>query len=124
MAPVHAVARLLARNGLTLQDFDYYEIHEAFAGQVLCNLAAWESADYCKDKLGLNAPLGSIDRTRLNVNGGSVGLGHPFAATGARILAGASKQLTLHRQQSGRAGRTLISMCAAGGLGVTAILEG
>ena len=124
MAPVHAVPRMLARNGLTLQDFDYYEIHEAFAGQVLCNLAAWESADYCKDKLGLDAPLGSIDRNRLNVNGGSVGLGHPFAATGARIVAGAAKQLMLHRQQTGRAGRTLISMCAAGGLGVTAILEG
>jgi acetyl-CoA C-acetyltransferase len=124
MAPVHAVPRLLARNGLTLQDFDYYEIHEAFAGQVLCNLAAWENADYCRDKLGLGAPLGSIDRTRMNVNGGSVGLGHPFAATGARILASAAKQLALHRQQTGRAGRTLISMCAAGGLGVTAILEG
>jgi acetyl-CoA C-acetyltransferase len=124
MAPVHAVPRLLARNGLTLQDFDYYEIHEAFAGQVLCNLAAWENAEYCKSKLGLDAPLGSIDRTRLNVNGGSVGLGHPFAATGARILAGAAKQLASHRQQTGRAGRTLISMCAAGGLGVTAILEG
>jgi acetyl-CoA C-acetyltransferase len=124
MAPVHAVPRLLARNGLTLQDFDYYEIHEAFAGQVLCNLAAWENADYCKNELGLDAPLGAIDRKRLNVNGGSVGLGHPFAATGARILAAAAKQLTLHRQQTGRAGRTLISMCAAGGLGVTAILEG
>jgi acetyl-CoA C-acetyltransferase len=124
MAPVHAVPRLLARNGLTLQDFDYYEIHEAFAGQVLCNLAAWGNADYCKNELGLDAPLGTIDRKRLNVNGGSVGLGHPFAATGARILAAAAKQLTLHRQQTGRAGRTLISMCAAGGLGVTAILEG
>jgi acetyl-CoA C-acetyltransferase len=124
MAPVHAVPRLLARNGLTLQDFDYYEIHEAFIGQVLCNLAAWESADYCRSKLRLDAPLGSIDRARLNVNGGSVGLGHPFAATGARILAAAAKQLTLHRQNTGRAGRTLISMCGAGGIGVTAILEG
>jgi acetyl-CoA acetyltransferases len=124
MAPVHAVPRLLERNGMKLQDFDYYEIHEAFAGQVLCNLAAWENADYCREKLELDTPLGSIDRTRLNVNGGSVGLGHPFAATGARILAGASKQLALHRQETGRAGRTLISMCAAGGLGVTAILEG
>ena len=124
MAPVYAMPRLLARNGLRLQDFDYYEIHEAFAGQVLCNLAAWESADYCRNTLGLDAPLGAIDRTRLNVNGGSVGLGHPFAATGARILAGAARQLALHRQQTGRAGRTLISMCAAGGIGVTAILEG
>jgi acetyl-CoA C-acetyltransferase len=124
MAPVHAVPRLLARNGLTLQDFDYYEIHEAFAGQVLCNLAAWQSADYCRDKLGLAAPLGAIDRSRMNVNGGSVGLGHPFGATGARILAAAAKQLALHRKRTGRAGRTLISMCGAGGLGVTAILEG
>jgi acetyl-CoA C-acetyltransferase len=124
MAPVRAVPRLLARNGLTLQDFDYYEIHEAFIGQVLCNLAAWESADYCRNTLGLDAPLGSIDRARLNVNGGSVALGHPFAATGARILAAAAKQLTLHRQNTGRAGRTLISMCGAGGIGVTAILEG
>jgi len=124
MAPVHAVPRLLSRNGLTLQDFDYYEIHEAFAGQVLCNLAAWESADYCRSTLGLDAPLGSIDRARMNVNGGSVGLGHPFGATGARILAGAAKQLALHRERTGRPGRTLISMCGAGGLGVTAILEG
>jgi acetyl-CoA C-acetyltransferase len=124
MAPVHAVPRLLARNGLTLQDFDYYEIHEAFAGQVLCNLAAWQSADYCRDKLGLAAPLGAIDRSRMNINGGSVGLGHPFGATGARIVAAAAKQLALHRKQTGRAGRTLISMCGAGGLGVTAILEG
>lgn len=123
MAPTYAVARLLARNGLTLQEFDYYEIHEAFAGQVLCNLAAWENADYCRDKLGLDAPLGAIDRSKLNVNGGSVGLGHPFAATGARILAGAARQLALHRAQTGRSGRTLVSMCAAGGLGVAAILE-
>jgi acetyl-CoA C-acetyltransferase len=124
MAPVHAVPRLLARNGLTLQDFDYYEIHEAFAGQVLCNLAAWQSVDYCRDKLGLATPLGAIDRSRMNINGGSVGLGHPFGATGARIVAAAAKQLALHRKQTGRAGRTLISMCGAGGLGVTAILEG
>lgn len=124
MAPAYAVPRLLARNGLTLQDFDYYEIHEAFAGQVLCTLAAWESADYCRNSLGLDAPLGKIDRSRLNVNGGSVGLGHPFGATGARILASAAKQLAKHRAETGSAGRTLISMCAAGGLGVTAILEG
>ena len=124
MAPTYAVPRLLARNGLALRDFDYYEIHEAFAGQVLCTLAAWESAEYCRDKLGLASPLGSIDRSRLNVNGGSVGLGHPFAATGARIVASAAKELAVHRASTGRSGRTLISMCAAGGLGVTAILEG
>jgi acetyl-CoA C-acetyltransferase len=91
---------------------------------VLCNLAAWESEAYCRDKLGLEAPLGAIDRGKLNVNGGSVGLGHPFAATGARILAGAAKQLAIHRTKTGRAGRTLVSMCAAGGLGVAAVLEG
>ena len=124
MAPTYAVPRLLARNGLGLQDFDYYEIHEAFAGQVLCTLAAWESADYCRSRLGVSGPLGSIDRSRLNVNGGSVGLGHPFAATGGRIVAAAAKQLALHRASTGRSGRTLISMCAAGGLGVTAILQG
>jgi acetyl-CoA C-acetyltransferase len=124
MAPAHAVPRLLARNGLTLQDFDYYEIHEAFSGQVLCTLAAWESDDYCRNKLGLSGALGTIDRSRLNVNGGSVGLGHPFAATGARVLAGAAKQLALHREKTGQSGRTLISICAAGGLGATAILEG
>jgi acetyl-CoA C-acetyltransferase len=124
MAPTYAVPRLLARHGLGLQDFDYYEIHEAFAGQVLCTLAAWENADYCRGKLGLAGPLGSIDRNRLNVNGGSVGLGHPFAATGARIVASAAKQLAQHRARTGRPGRTLISICAAGGLGATAILQG
>jgi acetyl-CoA C-acetyltransferase len=124
MAPAHAVARLLARNQLTLADFDYYEIHEAFAGQVLCTLKAWESVEYCRERLGLDAPLGSIDRSRLNINGGSVGLGHPFAATGARIVATAAKQLAEHRAATGRNGRTLISICAAGGLGVAAILEG
>jgi len=124
MAPAYAVPRLLARNGLSLQDFDYYEIHEAFAGQVLCTLAAWESEAFCRDKLGLNQPLGLIDRARLNVNGGSVGLGHPFGATGARVIAGAAKQLAEHRAKTGKAGRTLVSVCAAGGLGLTAILEG
>lgn len=123
MAPAYAVPRLLARNGLTLQDFDYYEIHEAFAGQVLCTLKAWESADYCRDRLGLAAPLGTIDRSRLNVRGGSVGLGHPFAATGTRIIAAAAKQLALHRAATGAHARTLVSVCAAGGLGVTAIIE-
>lgn len=124
MAPAYAVPRMLARNNLTLQDFDYYEIHEAFAGQVLCTLAAWESESFCRDKLGLHTPLGAIDRTCLNINGGSVGLGHPFAATGARIVASAAKQLAEHRAKTNRSGRTLISVCAAGGLGVTAILEG
>ena len=124
MAPAHAVPRLLARNSLTLQDFDFYEIHEAFAGQVLCTLAAWESSEYCKNTLGLKAALGAIDRSKLNVKGGSVGLGHPFAATGARILATAAKNLAEHRAKTGKSGRTLISMCTAGGLGVTAIIEG
>jgi acetyl-CoA C-acetyltransferase len=124
MAPAYAVPRMLARNGLTLQDFDYYEIHEAFAGQVLCTLAAWENEAYCRSRLGLEKALGSIDRSKLNVNGGSVGLGHPFAATGARIIAGAAKQLAQHRRETGKSGRTLLSMCAAGGLGVVAIIEG
>lgn len=124
MAPTYAVPRLLARNNLTLQDFDYYEIHEAFAGQVLCTLAAWENENYCREKLGLSQPLGSIDRSKLNVNGSSVGLGHPFAATGARIVASAAKQLAQLRSETGKSGRTLISICAAGGLGIAAILEG
>ena len=105
MAPAYAVPRLLDRNGLTLQDFDYYQIHEAFTGQVLCTLAAWESDDYCRRTLGRSVALGVIDRARLNINGGSVGLGHPFAATGAQIVGGAAKQLALHRQRTGRAGR-------------------
>lgn len=118
MAPAFAVPRLLARNGLSLQDFDYYEIHEAFAAQTLCTLKAWESAEYCKEKFGLDKPLGSIDRNKLNVKGGSVALGHPFAATGARVLAGAAKLL----KEKG-SGRVLISVCTAGGMGVTAIVE-
>ncbi|MBG0562777.1 acetyl-CoA C-acetyltransferase [Actinoplanes aureus] len=118
MAPAYAVPRMLARNGLTLQDFDYYEIHEAFASQVLSTLAAWESPEFCKEKLGLDAPLGSIDRAKLNVNGSSLAAGHPFAATGGRIVASLAKLLA----QKG-AGRGLISICAAGGQGVVAILE-
>ena len=118
MAPTIAVARLLKRRGLTLQDFDYYEIHEAFAAQVLCTLRAWESADYCRNRLGLDAPLGAIDPEKLNVHGSSLALGHPFAATGARILATLAKLLA----QRG-SGRGLISICTAGGMGVTAILE-
>lgn len=118
MAPVYAVPRMLADAGLTLQDFDFYEIHEAFAAQVLCTLTAWESADYCRERLGLNRALGSIDRTKLNVKGSSVALGHPFAATGTRILATLTKLLV----QRG-SGRGLISICTAGGMGVTAIVE-
>jgi acetyl-CoA C-acetyltransferase len=118
MAPAYAVPRLLARNGLTLQDFDYYEIHEAFAAQVLCTLKAWEDPDYCRTRLGLDAPLGSIDRSKLNVKGSSLAAGHPFAATGGRILANMGKLLA----QAG-SGRGLISICAAGGQGVTAIIE-
>ena len=118
MAPVYAVPRLLARNGLTLQDFDYYEIHEAFAAQVLCTLKAWEDAEYCRARLGLEASLGSIDRSKLNVKGSSLAVGHPFAATGGRIVTNLSKLLATAGQ-----GRGLISICAAGGQGVTAILE-
>jgi acetyl-CoA C-acetyltransferase len=118
MAPAYAVPRMLARAGLTLQDFDFYEIHEAFAAQVLCTLAAWESPKFCKDRLGLDKPLGSIDRSKMNVRGGSLALGHPFGATGGRILAGLAKII----DQNG-GGRGLISICAAGGLGVTAIVE-
>jgi acetyl-CoA C-acetyltransferase len=118
MAPAWAVAQLLARNNLTLQDFDFYEIHEAFAAQVLCTLKAWESAEFCTSKLGLDAPLGSIDRSKLNVVGSSLALGHPFAATGARIVATAAKLL----RQKG-SGRALISVCTAGGMGVVAIVE-
>ena len=119
MAPAHAAARLLTRNGLALQDFDFYEIHEAFASTVLCTLAAWESDDYCRSTLGLAGALGSIDRAKLNVNGSSLAAGHPFAATGARILASLSKMLA----DRGPGSRGLISVCAAGGQGVVAIVE-
>ncbi|MCY7353725.1 MAG: acetyl-CoA C-acetyltransferase [Lysobacter sp.] len=118
MAPTIAVPEMLKRNGLTLQDFDIYEIHEAFAAQVLCTLRAWESEDYCKTRLGLDAPLGRIDPAKINPNGSSLATGHPFAATGARIVATAAKAL----QQRG-GGRCLISICTAGGMGVVAILE-
>ena len=117
MAPVHAVPRLLARHGLTLADFDFFEIHEAFAGTVLSTLAAWESEEFCRERLGLPGALGSIDRAKLNVHGSSLAAGHPFAATGGRIVASLAK--TLH--ESG--GRGLVSVCAAGGQGVVAILE-
>ncbi len=118
MAPAYAVPRMLARRGLTLQDFDFYEIHEAFASQVLSTLKAWEDPKFCKERLGLDAPLGSIDRSKLNVNGSSLAAGHPFAATGGRIVATLSKMLN----EKG-SGRGLISICAAGGQGVVAIIE-
>lgn len=118
MAPVYAVPRLLARNGLSLQDFDYYEIHEAFAAQVLCTLKAWEDDEYCRTRLGLDAALGPIDRSKLNVKGSSLAAGHPFAATGGRVLANMAKLLAT----AGK-GRGLISICAAGGQGVTMIVE-
>jgi len=118
MAPAYAVPRMLARAGLTLQDFDFYEIHEAFASQVLSTLAAWEDPVFCKERLGLDEPLGSIDRALLNVNGSSLAAAHPFAATGGRIISSLAHQLA----ETG-SGRGLISICAAGGQGVVAILE-
>jgi acetyl-CoA C-acetyltransferase len=118
MAPAYAVPRMLARAKLTLQDFDYYEIHEAFAAQVLCTLKAWQDPAYCKDRLGLDQPLGAIDSDKLNIHGSSLAAGHPFAATGGRLLATLAKMLA---QEGG--GRGLISICAAGGQGVVAILE-
>jgi len=118
MAPTYAVSAMLDDAGLSLQDFDYYEIHEAFAAQALATLKAWESPEFCRDRLGRNEPLGSIDRTKLNVKGGSVAIGHPFAATGGRLVATLAK--LLHQRGSGRG---LISVCTAGGMGVTAILE-
>jgi acetyl-CoA C-acetyltransferase len=118
MAPTIAVSEMLKRAGLTLQDFDLYEIHEAFAAQVLCTLKAWEDADYCRDVLGRDAPLGSIDRSKLNPKGSSLAYGHPFAATGARILGLTAKELATEMK-----GRALISVCTAGGQGVAAIVE-
>ena len=119
MAPAHAVPAMLQDAGLALQDFDYYEIHEAFAAQVLCTLKAWESPEYCRDVLGLSEPLGSIDRSKLNVKGGSIAMGHPFAATGTRIVSALAKILA----NDPNAKRGLISACTAGGMGVTAIVE-
>jgi acetyl-CoA C-acetyltransferase len=118
MAPAWAVPQMLARNGLTFADFDFFEIHEAFAAQVLCTLRAWESEAFCRDRLGLDAPLGPIDPARLNVVGSSLAFGHPFAATGGRIVATLAKLL----EEKG-SGRGLISVCTAGGMGVTAIVE-
>ncbi|HVJ76982.1 MAG TPA: acetyl-CoA C-acetyltransferase [Hyphomicrobium sp.] len=117
MSPTIAVSKMLDRAGLTLQDFDFYEIHEAFAAQVLCTLKAWEDPAYCKTQLGKDAPLGSIDRSKLNVKGSSLAFGHPFAATGARIVANLAKLLSIN------GGRGLISVCTAGGMGVAAIME-
>jgi len=117
MSPTIAVSKMLDRAGLTLQDFDFYEIHEAFAAQVLCTLKAWEDPEYCKTQLGKDAPLGSIDRSKLNVKGSSLAFGHPFAATGARIVANLAKLLSIN------GGRGLISVCTAGGMGVAAIME-
>jgi acetyl-CoA C-acetyltransferase len=118
MAPTYAMPRMLGRAGLTLQDFDFYEIHEAFASQVLATLRAWEDPIFCKQRLGLDAPLGAVDQARLNVAGSSLAAGHPFAATGGRIVATLAKLLA----EKG-SGRGVISICAAGGQGVTAILE-
>lgn len=123
MAPVFAVARLLARQGLSFDDIDYFEIHEAFAGTVLSALAAWEDEEFCKTRLGLERALGAVDRSKLNVTGSSLAAGHPFAATGGRIVATLAKTLHERGAVDGRPARGLISICAAGGLGVAAILE-
>ncbi|MDH5346122.1 MAG: acetyl-CoA C-acyltransferase, partial [Gammaproteobacteria bacterium] len=118
MAPVYAVSEMLRDANLNLQDFDYYEIHEAFAAQAIATLKAWQSESFCRDRLGRNQPLGPIDLSRLNVKGGSIAIGHPFAATGARVISTMAK--LLHTKGSGRG---LVSVCTAGGMGVTAILE-
>ncbi|MFN3714027.1 MAG: acetyl-CoA C-acetyltransferase [Alcanivoracaceae bacterium] len=118
LAPAYAVPRMLQKAGITLQDFDFYEIHEAFASQVLSTLKAWQDERFCKDRLGLDKPLGAIDRSKLNIKGSSLAAGHPFAATGGRILANAAKLIN----EAGK-GRALISICAAGGQGVVAIVE-
>ncbi|MEK6626479.1 MAG: acetyl-CoA C-acyltransferase, partial [Bdellovibrionota bacterium] len=118
MAPAYTIPIMLERAKLKLQDFDFYEIHEAFAAQVLCTLKAWQDPKFCKTKLNLPTILGDIDRAKLNVKGGSIALGHPFAATGTRLLATASKLL----REKGQ-GRALLSICTAGGMGVSAILE-
>jgi acetyl-CoA C-acetyltransferase len=123
MAPVAAVPRLLARNGLTLEDIDFFEIHEAFASTVLTTFAAWEDEEYCTTELGLDGALGKIDRSKLNVNGSSLAAGHPFAATGGRIIATAAKLVAAKAAETGQPARALISVCAAGGLGAVAIVE-
>jgi acetyl-CoA C-acetyltransferase len=118
LAPLYAVPRLLARNGLTFDDIDLFEIHEAFAAQTLATLKAWEDPEFCKDRLGLDKPLGAVPREKLNVNGGSLAAGHPFAATGGRIVPALAKEL---KARGG--GRGIISVCAAGGLGVVALVD-
>ncbi|TFG85735.1 MAG: acetyl-CoA C-acetyltransferase [Chromatiales bacterium] len=118
LAPAYAVSAMLTDAGLGLQDFDFYEVHEAFAAQTLATLKAWESPEFCRDKLGRNQPLGRIDRSKMNVKGGSIAIGHPFAATGARVVGSLAKIL----EQKG-SGRGLVSVCTAGGMGVTAIIE-
>ena len=118
MAPAYAVSDMLKQAGLNLQDFDFFEIHEAFAAQVIATLKAWQSQDFCRTRLGRNVPMGPIDLSRLNVKGGSIAIGHPFAATGARVLASLAKLLN----EQGK-GRGLISVCTAGGMGISAILE-
>ncbi|MGA9859097.1 MAG: acetyl-CoA C-acetyltransferase [Solirubrobacteraceae bacterium] len=123
MAPAYAMPKMLDRAGATLADFDFYEIHEAFAAQVLCTLKAWEDPVFCTEKLGRDTPLGAIDRDRLNVHGGSLGAGHPFGATGGRIVATLAKALNETDKDPAHPARGLISICAAGGLGVTAIME-
>ncbi|MFJ3956614.1 acetyl-CoA C-acetyltransferase [Arthrobacter sp. NPDC090010] len=123
MAPAYAVPRMLARNGLSFADFDFFEIHEAFAGTVLSTLAAWEDEEFCRERLGLDAPLGAVDRAKLNVNGSSLAAGHPFAATGGRIVASLAKLLHEKAAVDGKPARGLVSVCAAGGQGVVAILE-
>jgi acetyl-CoA C-acetyltransferase len=123
MAPAAAVPRLLARNGLTLEDIDFFEIHEAFASTVLTTLAAWEDEEYCRTELGLDGAFGKIDRSKLNVNGSSLAAGHPFAATGGRIIATAAKLVAGKAAETGRPARALISVCAAGGLGAVAVVE-
>ena len=123
MAPAAAVPRLLTRNGLGLADIDFFEIHEAFASTVLTTLAAWEDEEYCRTELGLPGALGTVDRAKLNVNGSSLAAGHPFAATGGRIVATAAKLVAAKAAETGAPARALISICAAGGLGVTALVE-
>ncbi len=118
MAPAYAMPKMLSRAGVGWQDFDFYEVHEAFASQVLCALKAWEDPVFCRERLGLEEPLGAIDRDKLNVHGGSLAAGHPFGATGGRIIANLAKML-----KGKGSGRGVISICAAGGLGLTAIME-
>ena len=119
MAPAYAIPRLLARHGLSLADIDLWEVHEAFAAQVLCNVAALEDEAFVREKAGVSAALGRFPWERFNPNGGSVAIGHPFGATGARILSQAVKELCA----MGPGKRAVVSICADGGLGTVALLE-